>query len=72
MAAREIDKDWRKKEDSLDEVIKKYPELPPISILEIDVHRRGVYYTDAALERLDESVHQVTEYFGCSSCVFCR
>lgn len=64
MAAREIDKDWRKKEESLDEIIKKYPELPPISILEIDAHRRGVYYTDAALERLDESVHQVTEYKG--------
>lgn len=64
MAARQIDSEWRKKEESLDEIIKKYPELPAISILEIDVHRRGVYYTDAALERLDESVHQITEYKG--------
>ena len=62
MAQLEFDTEWRKKEESLEDIIKKYPELPPISILEIDAHRRGVFYTDKALERLDESVHQVTEY----------
>ena len=62
MAQLEFDSEWRKKEESLEEIIKKYPELPPIAILEIDAHRRGVFYTDKALERLDESVHQVTEY----------
>ena len=64
MVAREIDKEWRKKEESLDEIIRKYPEIPKIAILEIDVHKRGVYYTDAALEKLDDSIHQVTEYIG--------
>ena len=62
MAKLEYDKEWRKKEESLEEIIRKYPGLPPIAILEIDAHRRGVFYTDKALERLDESVHQVTEY----------
>ncbi len=62
MAQLEFDTEWRKKEESLEEIIQKYPELPPISILEIDAHRRGVYYTDAAIEKLDESIHQVTEY----------
>ncbi len=55
----EIDKDWRKKEESLSEIIKKYPDLPPIGIIEIDVHRRGVSYTDAALEKIDPSIHQL-------------
>lgn len=64
MAVREIDKEWRKKEESLDDIIKKYPELPPIAILEIDAHRRGVYYTDAALAKLDTSIHQIEHYKG--------
>ena len=62
MAGIQYDQEWRKKEESIEEIIKKYPELPPIAILEIDAHRRGVFYTDAALERLDDSIHQVTEY----------
>ena len=62
MAGLQYDQEWRKKEESIEEIIKKYPELPPIAILEIDAHRRGVFYTDSALERLDDSIHQVTEY----------
>ncbi|MGN0403175.1 MAG: radical SAM protein [Acetatifactor sp.] len=60
--ATEIDKEWRKKEESLDEVIKKYPSLPPISLLQLDAHRRGVWYTDAALARVDSSIHQLSHY----------
>jgi len=44
---------------SLQEVIAKYPEVPPLITLKIDVQRRGVYYTQNALGTLDESIHQV-------------
>jgi hypothetical protein len=44
---------------SLHEVIAKYPEVPPLITLKIDVQRRGVYYTEQALNILDESIHQV-------------
>lgn len=64
MAERIIDKEWRKKEESLEEIIKKYPDIPPIAILEIDAHRRGVYYTNAALEKLDPDIHQIEKYKG--------
>lgn len=55
------DKDWRKKELSLKEVIAKYPTLPPLWILKADVQRRGTYYTDAALSKLDPERHVVLE-----------
>ena len=44
----EIDKDWRKKEESYWEIKKKYPTVSPFVITQIDVQRRGVEYTDAA------------------------
>ncbi|OPY63018.1 MAG: hypothetical protein A4E57_03860 [Syntrophorhabdaceae bacterium PtaU1.Bin034] len=44
---------------SLNEVIEKYPEVPPLVILKTDVQRRGVHYTEAALAKVDESVHQM-------------
>jgi hypothetical protein len=43
---------------TLEEVIEKYPDVPPILILKIDVQRRGAVYTDAALAKLDPKIHQ--------------
>ncbi len=53
------DKEWRKKELSLEEVLEKYPDVPPIWALKVDVQRRGVIYTQAAKERIDPEIHQV-------------
>jgi len=53
------DKEWRKKELSLDEVIKKYPDLPPMWILKVDAQRRGIIYSDAAKAKIDPNLHQV-------------
>jgi len=44
---------------SLKEVIEKYPQVPPLIILKIDVQRRGVHYTERALSAIDESLHQL-------------
>ncbi len=44
---------------SLVEVIDKYPGVSPLVILKIDVQRRGVHYTDRALEAMDASIHQL-------------
>jgi hypothetical protein len=44
---------WRRQELSLDEVIKKYPNIPPLIILKADVQRRGVIMTECALQWLD-------------------
>lgn len=43
----------------VNEVIAKYPEIPALVILKIDVQRRGVHYTEKALKALDPSCHQV-------------
>ena len=59
-------KDWREKELSIQEVIKKYPHIPPMVIIKTDVQRRGVYYTEKALSKVDPNIHQV-EYRGFSS-----
>ncbi|NPV92801.1 MAG: radical SAM protein [Firmicutes bacterium] len=40
-------------------VIAKYPEVPALITLKIDVQRRGVHYTPAALSAVNESIHQV-------------
>lgn len=53
------DINWRKKELSRDEVIAKYPDVPPIWILKVDVQRRGVIYTDAAKNKIDPDIHQI-------------
>ena len=47
------------RELSLDEVVEKHPEVPRLIVIKIDVQRRGVYYTDGALSRLDKEVHQI-------------
>jgi hypothetical protein len=51
---------WREKEPSLKEVIRQNPDVPPIIILKIDVLRRGVTYTKAAIDAVDPKVH-ITE-----------
>ncbi|BBB89618.1 MAG TPA: hypothetical protein PKA28_14290 [Methylomusa anaerophila] len=48
-----------KAELTLNEIIAKYPEIPALIILKIDVQRRGVHYTDRALKAMDNSLHQV-------------
>ena len=44
-------KDWRKKEESYSEIVKKYPDVSPFIITQIDVQRRGMKFTDAARHR---------------------
>lgn len=56
-----MSENWRDEELSLKEVIEKYPDFPPIIALKIDVDRRGVSYTQAALDKVDPSVHQTVE-----------
>lgn len=54
-----VDKEWRKKELSLKEVINKYKDVSPFVIIKTDVQRRGVKYTKNAIEAVDLSIHQV-------------
>ncbi|MDR2638394.1 MAG: hypothetical protein LBC09_00990 [Helicobacteraceae bacterium] len=51
---------------SFNEVAEKYPDFPRLLALKIDMHRRGVAYTDRALGAFDPSVHQGggTHIFG--------
>lgn len=58
MAEAVYDRDWRKKELSLREVIEKYPHISPFIIIKTDVQRRGVIFTDAALQKVDHKIHQ--------------
>lgn len=44
----------------LDEVTRRYPDVPRLIILKADVQRRGVHYTEAAINLLDEAQHQTT------------
>lgn len=53
-----VDKSWREKELGIKEVIRKYPEVSPFIIIKTDVQRRGVDYTEAALAKVDPSIHQ--------------
>lgn len=53
------DVDWRKKEPSLKEVQEKYPELPTYWLLKVDMQRRGITYSEAALAKVDLSRHAV-------------
>lgn len=50
---------WREKELSYEQVLEKYPDIPPIVALKIDVSRRGVKYTDKALALVDSEKHHV-------------
>jgi len=45
--------DWREKELSLDEVIKKHPNVSPFVILKTDLLRRGVELSDTAVKALN-------------------
>ncbi|MFZ1642281.1 MAG: radical SAM protein [Candidatus Contendobacter sp.] len=47
------------RELTLDDVVEKYPEVPRLIAVKIDVQRRGVHYTDHALSRLDKELHQL-------------
>ena len=47
-------------QDSLRDVVDRYPDVPRLIIIKTDVQRRGVFYTDKAIEMLDETLHQVT------------
>lgn len=51
---------------TLNEVVEEYPEVPRLVALKIDVKRRGVFYTDAALSAVDPTRHMLrTSYiFG--------
>ena len=54
-----VNENWRQEEPSLDEVLEKYPDVPKIWALKVDVQRRGVVYTQAAKAKIDPNVHQV-------------
>ncbi len=45
---------------ALDEVARKYPDVPRLLILKTDVQRRGAHYTDEAINLLDPVRHQST------------
>lgn len=51
---------------SFAEVGEKYPFFPKMVMLKIDIHRRGIHYTDAALAAVDPQRHQLggTHLFG--------
>ena len=55
----------RESELTLDEVVAKYPDVPRLIALKIDAQRRGVHYTDRALQLADDSVQMRSPYlFG--------
>ncbi|MFL0195259.1 hypothetical protein ACJDU8_06715 [Clostridium sp. WILCCON 0269] len=47
------------KQLSFEEVVEKYTEIPKLIILKTDVQRRGVHYTEKALEKIDPDVYQL-------------
>jgi hypothetical protein len=51
---------------NFEEVATKYPGFPKLIMLKIDIHRRGVYYTENALAAVDAEKHQTggTHIFG--------
>jgi len=51
---------------NFEEVAEKYPDFPKLIMLKIDIHRRGVFYTDNALAKVDPERHQTggTHIFG--------
>lgn len=50
---------WRERELNLEQVAAKYPDVPYLIILKIDIKRRGVIYTERALEAVDPEFHLV-------------
>lgn len=53
------DENWRKKEPSLKEVKEKYSDLPATWVLKADIQRRGLWYSKAAVEKIDPEIHAV-------------
>lgn len=51
---------WREKELSLDEVVSKYPDVPYLLALKIDIKVRGTHYTERALNAVDPKKHIVS------------
>src|SRR6266540_4056301 len=49
----------RESELTLAEVVDKYPDVPRLIALKIDVQRRGVHYTERAESVVDSSIHQM-------------
>jgi hypothetical protein len=47
------------REPGLAEVLAEHPDVPRLITIKIDVQRRGVHYTDAALTAVDPTVHQL-------------
>lgn len=54
---------WRKEELSFDEVLQKNPKMPPLVLLKSDVTRRGIFYTQAALDAVDPDIHQIEQRY---------
>ena len=48
----------QKREPDLSEIIARYPDVPALIITKIDVQRRGVHYTERALQIMDDARHQ--------------
>ncbi|MBC7963108.1 MAG: radical SAM protein [Steroidobacteraceae bacterium] len=54
-----------KEESELNQVLERHPEFPRLIAVKIDAQRRGVHYTERALETVDESVQMRSPYlFG--------
>lgn len=53
-------KDWRKHEESIDDIIEKYPDVSRFTILKTDLHRRGYTLSEAAREKLDPKIHHTS------------
>jgi hypothetical protein len=54
-----------KEESELEQVLERHPEFPRLIAVKIDAQRRGVHYTERALETVDESVQMRSPYlFG--------
>lgn len=51
--------DVRNNELQFKDIVEKYPQIPKLLILKIDVQRRGVYYTQNALNKIDPDVYQL-------------
>jgi hypothetical protein len=46
-----------RQQESRKEVLARYPEISPLVILKTDVQRRGLQYTEAALDAVDPALH---------------
>jgi len=56
-----IDKEWRKKEPSLKDVLASHKDVSPFVIIKTDVQRRGIYYTKKAIEAVNLEIHQTEQ-----------